>query len=94
MKEAELIHLISERTSFSEEVVGEMMQALVDVIIETVSVGKKVKIDRLGMFERRSRLPRQGRNPLTGEILDIPGTHLAAFSAAETFAERVAGKNS
>jgi DNA-binding protein HU-beta len=94
MKEAELIHLISERTSFSEEVVGEMMQALVDVIIETVSVGKKVKIDRLGMFERRSRMARQGRNPSTGEFFNIPATHVAVFSAATPFSERVAGKNS
>jgi DNA-binding protein HU-beta len=89
MKEEALIKALSERTSVSKELAAQLINSLVDIIIKTVSEGKKVKIDRLGTFERRSRAERQGRNPKTGEIIIIPGTHAVAFLSAESFDEKL-----
>jgi DNA-binding protein HU-beta len=89
MKEEELINALSERTSVPKELADRMINTLVDIIIETVSDGKKVKIDKFGIFERRSRSERQGRNPKTGEILIIPATHAVAFLSAEPFDKKL-----
>jgi DNA-binding protein HU-beta len=89
MKEEELIHTLSERTSISKELAGQLINSLVDIVVETVSVGKKVKIDKFGTFERRSRSERQGRNPKTGEILVIPATHAVVFLSAEPFDQKL-----
>lgn len=91
MKEEELINALSERTSVSKELAEQMINSLVDIIIETVVDGKKVKIDKFGIFERRSRGERQGRNPNTGEIFIIPGTRSVAFLSAESFDKRLNG---
>jgi DNA-binding protein HU-beta len=61
--------------------------------VETVSDGKKVKINKFGIFERRSRSAREGRNPKTGEIMIIPGTHAVVFSPAEPFVEKLNSPN-
>jgi DNA-binding protein HU-beta len=89
MKEEELVHTLSEKTSISKELAEQIMNSLVDIIMETVSVGKKVKIDKFGTFERRSRSERQGRNPKTGEIFIIPATHAVTFLSAEPFDEKL-----
>jgi DNA-binding protein HU-beta len=89
MKEEELVNSICKRTSVSKELAEQFLDTLVDILVETVSDGKKVKIDRLGTFERRSRDTREGRNPKTGEIMIIPETHAVVFSPAEPFAEKV-----
>jgi hypothetical protein len=50
MKEEELIYALSERTSVPKELADQMINTLVDIIMETVSDGKKVKIDRFGIL--------------------------------------------
>lgn len=53
--------------------------------------GKKVTIPGFGTFEQRLRAARKGRNPKTGEALDIPQTKSPAFSAGKTFKDAVKG---
>jgi DNA-binding protein HU-beta len=89
MKEEELVHAISEKNSISKELAEQIMNSLVDIIMETVSVGKKVKIDKFGTFERRSRASREGRNPKTGETIIFPSTHAVVFMSAAPFDEKL-----
>jgi DNA-binding protein HU-beta len=64
---------------------------LVEAIMEAVVAGEKVTLVGFGSFERRERSAREGRNPQTGETLQIAATKVPAFSAGKLFKERVAG---
>lgn len=51
--------------------------------------GEKVVIPGFGTFEQRVRAARRGRNPRTGEELQIPESKSPAFSAGKTFKDSV-----
>lgn len=59
------------------------------VIMEKVASGDKVNIAGFGTFEPRDRSARKGRNPQTGEELQIAATRVPAFSAAKAFKDAV-----
>jgi DNA-binding protein HU-beta len=58
----------------------------------TQADGKKVSFTGFGTFESRERAARQGRNPQTGEALDIKASRSPAFSASKTFKDKVKEK--
>lgn len=64
----------------------------ISVIMESVADGTPVSIAGFGTFEPRDRSARKGRNPQTGEELQIAATRVPAFSAAKGFKEAVKAK--
>jgi len=58
--------------------------------LEAVAAGGKVTLVVFGTFERRDRQAREGRNPATGQTIQIPATQVPAFSAGKLFKEKVA----
>jgi DNA-binding protein HU-beta len=62
---------------------------LLEVIVNTVANGDKVTIVGFGSFEPRDRAAREGRNPKTGEKMEIAATRIPAFSAGKNFKEAV-----
>lgn len=55
----------------------------------TISDGKKVNLQGFGTFEPRGRAGRTGRNPRTGESMEIKATTVPAFVASKTFKDQV-----
>jgi DNA-binding protein HU-beta len=63
---------------------------LVDRVAETASVTKKQADTVLSAaLEPRNRQKREGRNPRTGEKMEIPATKVPAFSAGKLFKDKV-----
>ena len=62
-----------------------------DVIAEALAAGDDVKITGFGGFEVKARAARTGRNPKTGETVEIPASKYVAFSAGSTLKEKVNG---
>jgi DNA-binding protein HU-beta len=60
-----------------------------DAIVEAVSRGEKVTLVGFGAFEPRERKAREGRNPGTGQPIQIPATKVPAFSAGKLFKEKI-----
>lgn len=62
---------------------------LVDVVLDTLKdcllEGEEVKLSGFGTFKTVEREARKGRNPKTGEEIDIPATKAPKFSFANTF---------
>lgn len=58
---------------------------------QEVTAGNKVNIAGFGTFKRSERKARKGRNPKTGEELQIAAKKAPAFTAAKNFKERVNG---
>ncbi|MGD1849811.1 MAG: HU family DNA-binding protein [Cyanophyceae cyanobacterium] len=87
MNKAELIKSITDRIDVSRKDADAVVSATVDVIMDAVAAGEKVTLVGFGTFERRDRKAREGRNPKTGEKLQIEATQVPAFSAGKQFKE-------
>ncbi len=59
------------------------------IIADTLNSGGKVAIARFGTFETRQRRARTGRNPRTGEKIDIPAHRYPAFHPGKTLKENI-----
>lgn len=87
MNKTELIDKLADSTSLSKADAGRAVDALFDVdkgiIVDTLKSGEKVQITGFGTFETRKRGPRMGRNPRTGERIQIPASVSPAFRAGK-----------
>ncbi len=90
MNKGELVDAIAEKADVSKKEADAVLTAIVDSIVEAVSAGEKVTLVGFGSFEPRDRQAREGRNPKTGETMQIPATRVPAFSAGKQFKDKVA----
>lgn len=83
MNKTELIDKLASATSLSKADAGRAVDALFDVdkgiIADALKTGAKVQITGFGTFETRRRGARTGRNPRTGETIEIPASNSPAF---------------
>lgn len=66
------------------------VDALVDHINIEVRSGRDLTVAGLGTFKRKTRDARQGRNPATGETIQIASKRVVSFRAAKAFSDAVA----
>jgi DNA-binding protein HU-beta len=90
MNKGELVEAIAQKADVSKKEADAVLTAIVDSIVEAVSSGDKVTLVGFGSFEPRERQAREGRNPKTGETMQIPATRVPAFSAGKQFKDKVA----
>lgn len=90
MNKGELIDAIASTTNVTKKEADAILAALVDTIMAEVSQGNKVTLVGFGSFERRERQAREGRNPKTGEKMQLCATRVPAFSPGKLFKEKVA----
>lgn len=90
MNKGELVDVVAEKAAVTKKQADAVISAIVEAIMEAVSDGDKVTLVGFGSFESRDRKAREGRNPKTGEKMDIPATKVPAFSAGKVFKEKVA----
>ena len=89
MNKQELISKIAEKTSISKKDAAAALTALTATITEELKSGEKVAIPSLGTFEVRERAARTGKNPRTGEAVEIAAKKLPAFKAAKALKDAV-----
>ncbi|WP_144533999.1 HU family DNA-binding protein [Bacillus pumilus] len=73
------------------ELVSAVVEATLDAIESTLKEEGQVKIAGFGTFEVATRAARKGRNPQTGEEIDIPETKAPKFKAAKALKDAVKG---
>ena len=84
LNRTELIAKIAEKANLTKTEADKALAALQDVLVESLANGEAVKITGLMAVERTERAARKGRNPSTGEEIQIPagfGVKLTAGSA-------------
>ena len=91
-KKADFIMSLSEKTGMNKKESEEAMQAVFDVIQEQVAAGKKVNLAGFGTFTCKDRAARKGRNPQTGEELQIAASKAPGFSAAKAWKDTLNGR--
>lgn len=87
----ELVSAVAERASLTKAQADAALSALQDVIVDAVGKGDAVKITGLLSVERVERAARTGRNPRTGEEIDIPAGHGVKLTAGSALKKAVSG---
>lgn len=90
MTKPEIIANIASRANLSNAVAGKALTALVDTITQALAGGDKVTVPKLGVFSTTARAARIGRNPQTGEKIQIASSNSAKFRASKTLKDSVA----
>ncbi|AJA41324.1 DNA binding protein [Geobacillus virus E3] len=89
MNKKELVKAVVEVTGLPKKDVTAVINTTFDKITETLKNGDKVKLFGFGNFEVRERAARKGRNPQTGEEIEIPATKSPAFKPAKALKDAV-----
>lgn len=92
MNKAELIDAVAAAANLSKKDAGAAVDAVIDSIVGAVAKGDKVSVTGFGIFEKSERSARTGRNPQTGEPVQIKATSVPKFRAGAEFKKRVSGK--
>ncbi|MFK7696438.1 HU family DNA-binding protein [Paenibacillus sp. HJGM_3] len=79
MNKSELIAKVAESTDLSKKDVTKAVDAVFDAITDALQTGDKVQLVGFGNFEVRERSARKGRNPQTGEEIEIAASKVPAF---------------
>ena len=91
MNKGELVDAIASKAEVSKKDADAALTAALEEIVAAVSTGDKVTLVGFGSFEQRARQAREGRNPRTGEKMQIAATRVPAFAPGKLFKQRVAG---
>ena len=89
MNKSELIAAMAAKTGETKKNAEASLNALIDVVTETLVKGDKVQLVGFGSFEVRKRAARKGRNPQTKEEIKIPASKAPVFKAGKALKDLV-----
>ena len=89
MTKAELVVNVAEKAGLDRRKAEKAVGAFVDTVKQALVEGDKVQIIGFGTFENRERSARTGRNPRTGEKIEIAASKLPSFKAGKALKEAV-----
>lgn len=90
MNHKELVTAVAARTGLGVHAADDAVSAVLDLIATEVADGEQVSLAGFGIFDARDRAARTGRNPRTGEPLEIPAGRTPSFRPAAGFRRRLA----
>jgi len=79
MTKAEIVETIYERVGFSKKESAELVETIFEVIKEALVEGEKVKFSGFGNFIVREKNARKGRNPQTGQEIQLAARRVLTF---------------
>jgi integration host factor subunit alpha len=89
LTKAHLADLLFEHIGLNKRESKDMIEAFFDLIADTLVEGADVKISGFGNFHIRTKAPRPGRNPRTGEPVPIDARRVVTFHASPKLKEQV-----
>ncbi|HLG22686.1 MAG TPA: integration host factor subunit beta [Candidatus Manganitrophaceae bacterium] len=90
MTKAELIEKVSEHlTALTKRQTEILVNTVFDSIKEALAKGDKIEIRGFGSFRLRHRKMREGRNPKTGALVNVPAKRVPFFKAGKELKELV-----
>eukprot|EP00752_Nemacystus_decipiens_P005903 g5336.t1 len=89
LRKTAVIEAMAERGDMTKVQAETALTAFTDVVMNNVSEGKEISLYGFGTFKGRTRKGRTGRNPRTGEEMEIKATTAPVFTASKNFKDRV-----
>ena len=90
MNKLELVQTVAAKTGQTKRASEEMLDTILNTIKDSVSDGDKVTLVGFGTFAMLERSARQGRNPRTGQAIQIPAKKVPRFIPGKEFKDAVA----
>ncbi len=89
MNKTELIAAIAERTELTKKDAELALKAFTEVVEEELKKGEKIQLVGFGTFEVSERAERTGRNPQTGETMQIAASKTPKFKAGKALKDAI-----
>jgi DNA-binding protein HU-beta len=89
MNKTDLINAVAEQSELTKKDATKAVDAVFDSITSALAAGDKIQLIGFGNFEVRERAARKGRNPQTGEEIEIAAAKTPAFKAGKALKEAV-----
>ncbi len=89
MNKSELIDAVAEKADLPKAAAGRALDAVVESITEALKEGDSVSLVGFGTFSVKERAARTGRNPQTGEPIQIAAANIPGFKAGKSLKESV-----
>jgi integration host factor subunit beta len=87
MTKAELVEEVSEKTGLPKKQAEIVVNTVFESIVETLKTGEKIELRGFGSFRIRQRDSRTGRNPKTGDKVDVPAKRIPYFKPGKELRE-------
>jgi DNA-binding protein HU-beta len=89
MTKAELVSKIAAEGGITKAQAEKALDGFVSAVTGALTTGEKVSLVGFGTFSVGDRAGREGRNPRTGEKINIPASKVVKFKAGKTLSEKV-----
>ena len=89
MNKTELIAAVAAKSELSKKNAEKAVAALLDTVAETLAAGEKVQLVGFGTFDIGERAAREGRNPQTGESMQISASKAPRFKAGKALKDAI-----
>ncbi|AKE51570.1 HU family DNA-binding protein [Kangiella sp. HD9-110m-PIT-SAG07] len=89
MNKSELIDAIAAGADISKAAAGRALDSMLDAVTDSLQKGEGVSLVGFGTFSVKERAARQGRNPKTGETIQIKAAKVPGFKAGKALKDAV-----
>ena len=89
VKKTQFLQILAERMNASKKQAGEYLDIFVEEVTKIMKKGDKLNISGFGIFKVADRPAREGRNPRTGETIQIKASKKAKFVPSKALKEAV-----
>lgn len=89
MKKSDLVDALAARQGITKTQASAIFEDLVELLSESLTKGEKIDIRGFGVFSVRESAARTGRNPQTGEAVQIAAHRKVSFKAGKELRDRV-----
>ncbi|MES9947109.1 MAG: DNA-binding protein HU [gamma proteobacterium symbiont of Ctena orbiculata] len=89
MNKAELIEAMAESADISKAAAGRALDGMVDAVTKAMKAGDTLSLVGFGTFSVKERAAREGRNPQTGETINIKASRIPSFKAGKALKDAI-----
>lgn len=89
INKTDLVEKLAEGTELPKTTCTKVLDEFMTVVKDAVKNGDKIQLVGFGTFERGERAAREGKNPRTGEAVQIPASYVAKFKPGKTFKDYI-----
>ena len=83
MKKSDLIAKIADKAGMTKKDAEKALNAFIDTVTDALAADDKISLVGFGTFETKKRAARKGKNPRTGEIINIPAAKVPTFKVGQ-----------
>src|SRR6478609_6209661 len=83
MTKADIVEALYEKVGFSKKEAADLVELVFDTLKSTLAQGQKIKVSGFGNFVVREKRSRIGRNPQTGESIEISARRVLTFRPSQ-----------